>query len=240
MRDEVISVIIPTLNEEGSIASTIKELREGVVQKDTRLDVVVADGGSADGTKRLVKAGNARWVQAGRGRGTQLNAAVPSTEGAFLIFLHADTRLPVGFDRVVRSTLRDETVSLGAFRLKIDSNVCGIRLVEAVANLRSRLLGMPYGDQGFFIRRSTFDELGGFPDMPLMEDFQMARNAKRLGRVITAKQSAVTSGRRWEEFGVFRTTALNQIIVAGFYLGVPVETLNKWYRGATARSRRRE
>uniref|UniRef100_A0A7S3EDT7 Glycosyltransferase 2-like domain-containing protein n=1 Tax=Rhodosorus marinus TaxID=101924 RepID=A0A7S3EDT7_9RHOD len=102
MRDEVISVIIPTLNEEGSIASTIKELREGVVQKDTRLDVVVADGGSADGTKRLVKAGNARWVQAGRGRGTQLNAAVPSTEGAFLIFLHADTRLPVGFDRVVR------------------------------------------------------------------------------------------------------------------------------------------
>ncbi|KAJ8902084.1 hypothetical protein NDN08_006492 [Rhodosorus marinus] len=235
MRDEVVSVIIPTLNEEGSIASTIRALREGVVEKDTRLDIVVADGGSVDGTKRLVKTAKARLIQAGRGRGTQLNNAVPSAEGSFLIFLHADTRLPFGFDKVVRSTLQDETVSLGAFRLKIDSNVRGIRLIEAVANLRSRFFGMPYGDQGFFMRRTTFNQLGGFPDIPLMEDFQMARNAKRLGRVITANESAVTSGRRWEEFGVFRTTVLNQIIVAGFYLGVPAQTLNKWYRGAVAR-----
>jgi len=227
---EFISVVVPALDEAAVLPRTLPQaLSAGDVE------VILADGGSTDGTPALARDLGARVVQAPRGRARQMNAGAAAARGGILLFLHADTLLPPHYEQSVREILREEGVACGAFRLGIDGPGPGLRLVERFANLRSSLLGLPYGDQGIFVRRALFCECGGFSEIPIMEDFEFVRRLRRRGRIRLAQAGVRTSARRWEALGVLRTTLLNQQVVAGYLLGIQPERLARWYRGAETR-----
>lgn len=220
-----LSVIIPTLNE----ADHIDRVLEDVSQGDT-VEVIVADGGSVDTTVARASAHGARITQGTPGRARQMNRGAALARGEVFFFLHADSRLPSGYDRVIRRTLAKATVAAGAFSLGIDADAKKMRIVEYWANLRSRYLSLPYGDQGMFLRAVHFQRCGGFPELPIMEDFAMMRHLKKTGRIVTAPERIYTSSRRWRRMGVLRTTLINQAIISGYLLGVPANRLSRWYR----------
>lgn len=231
-----ISVVIPTLNEGATLGETLARVRTG-----TNVEVVVADGGSQDETRQVARAAGATVVQSSPGRAQQLNAGARAATGEILLLLHADTRLPLGFDAIARQVLADvfsdvlsddgtSAVVAGAFELSVAAQLPGLATVVRVANWRSRVLQLPYGDQGLFLRRDRFEALGGLPELPLMEDFEFARQLQRLGRIAIAPVPIVTSGRRWQRLGVLRTTLLNQIIVLAYLGGMSPKILADWYR----------
>jgi len=220
-----LSVIIPTLNEAAHIDRVLDDVSQGEA-----LEVIVADGGSTDITVEKASARGARLCQGPPGRARQMNQGAAMARGALYFFLHADSRLPAGFDRVIRRELDTATVAAGAFSLGIDADSKKIRIVAYWANLRSHYLGLPYGDQGMFIRAARFQQCGGFPELPIMEDFAMMRHLRKTGRIVTVPERIYTSSRRWRHMGVLRTTLINQAIITGYMLGVPAERLSRWYR----------
>ncbi len=223
--NEKISVIIPALNEEDRIDSHLRLLcgRPGV-------EIIVADGGSLDGTAEAAAGCGARVVRADLGRAKQMNTARREAHGDILLFLHADTKLPQDFEKQVQDVLNRPGTSAGAFLLRIDSPGFGLRLIEYVANLRSKWLQAPYGDQAIFVSARVFDEIGGYPEMPIMEDFELIRRLRRKGRIAIAPGRARTSSRRWRNLGLVRTTITNWSIVVGYWLGVSPARLERWYR----------
>jgi rSAM/selenodomain-associated transferase 2/rSAM/selenodomain-associated transferase 1 len=221
-----VSVIVPSLNEERYIGATLATLARG---RD--VEVIVADGGSEDGTVEIARAAGARIVAAARGRALQANAGAEAASGDLLLFVHADTRLPWGYDDAVRHAMADQRNAAGAFRFCIDGPGAALRIIEAVTNVRSRRLQMPYGDQGLFMRASVFDRLGGFRPLPVMEDFELVRRLRNEGRIVTFFSPAPTSERIWRRLGPWRTTAVHQVMIAGYTLGVPLERLAAWYAG---------
>ena len=170
------------------------------------------------------------------GRAGQMNAGAKQARNKTLLFLHADTKLPPHYNSHIFASLSDSRVCAGAFRLSIDSNIYGIRVIERFANFRAVWLQKPYGDQGLFLRKSVFWKAGGFPQMPFMEDYEMVRHLSRMGRIAIAEADVGTSARRWEALGVFKTTILNQIIVACYHVGVPIHRLQRWYRESYRRA----
>jgi hypothetical protein len=219
------SVIVPALNESAQIVPTISHLC-----RNPSVEVIVVDGGSTDGTPTIAQACGAQVLAARPPRSLQMNAGAALAGVATLIFLHADTRLPAGFEEQVRVTLACPRVVAGAFRLKIDGNQRGLGTIERVANWRSRFLQMPYGDQALFLRRDTLWELGAFSPIPIMEDFEFIRRLKRRGRIASAPGYVRTSPRRWLQVGVAKTWLINQAIIAAYFMGVPPERLAAWYR----------
>jgi rSAM/selenodomain-associated transferase 2 len=159
-----------------------------------------------------------------------MNAGAAQATGSVLLFLHADTRLPENWRRVVTDTLEKPGVVAGSFGFRISESFPGRRLVEWTTNLRSRWLQNPYGDQTQFLRRALFEELGGFADLPIMEDYELNQRLRRRGRVATAGASATTSGRRWQKLGIVQTTLINKMIITGFHLGVCPHKLARIYR----------
>ncbi len=226
-----ISIIIPTLNEERCIAQTLQ-----AIPSSDRVEIIVADGGSCDRTLEIAGRQGARVLKVPGGRARQMNAAARQARGEILLFLHADTRLMAGFSSFVPETLAGKKVVAGAFRLRIDASGWGFRLIERVANWRSRFLHTPYGDQALFLSRQTFREVGGFPDLPIMEDFELVSRLRRKGRIALARQAAATSARRWQRLGLVRTTLINWGMVAGYLVGVSPARLASWYRGHAATS----
>lgn len=233
MTDEsslIISIIIPVLNEADHILPTLASIGEA---KD--VEAIVVDGGSLDGTVNLVEKipfapTSVKVISAATGRASQMNAGAAVAKGAILLFLHADTRLPVGFDSIVRDCLRKPQVVAGAFRLQIDGERAGLRLVEMGVNWRSRLLGLPYGDQGIFMPATVFNDIGGFPDLPIMEDVASIRRLQRLGTIAIAPAAVITSGRRWQKLGILKTTWINQLAIVAYFLGVSPDRIRRWYQ----------
>lgn len=220
-----ISVIIPTLNEAEHLPRTLERLA------NTRdLDIIVADGGSTDGTGEIAKSFQVTFMQCPKGRALQMNCAARSASGAILIFLHADTLLPQNWRQDVCEALSEDTICAGAFSLKIQGNGTGLRAVEALADFRSRAFSLPYGDQAIFVKREIFDDLGGFAEIPVMEDFEFMRRLRTRGKIRILQAAVITSGRRWEKLGVVRTTIINQMMILGYYLGVAPDILEKFYR----------
>ncbi len=223
---ETVSIIIPAIDEADAIEATIT----GTLGIPSVKERIVVDGGSRDGTPERARACGAKVMDSVPRRSTQMNVGGQAAEGTILLFLHADTRLPPGFEHHVREVLdRPDTVA-GAFRLGIDGPYPGLRAVERMANLRSICLGMPYGDQAVFLRAGRFRELGGFPEIPIMEDFVFMRQLRREGRIGIAPVAVATSGRRYGELGLWRTTLINQLMILGYLAGVSPERLARWYR----------
>lgn len=219
-----ISVIIPTLNEEKHVQEVIR------VAETDGVECVVVDGGSMDRTVALAEEAGARVCSSTPGRASQQNRGAEIARGKVFLFLHADTVLPVDYVHQVFETLMDRRVALGAFRFRTDLDHPVMKGIESLTNFRSRVFGLPYGDQGLFIRRSVFGRVRGFPEVPLAEDLFFVRTLKRLGRIKIAPGHVVTSARRWRRVGLLRTTLINQIIVAGCLLGVPVRRLVPLYK----------
>ena len=142
--------------------------------------------------------------------------------------------MPDGYAELIRRTLDRPAIVAGAFRFRTDGSGTALRLVEWGANLRSAVFQFPYGDQGLFMERRVFDEIGGFPPLPIMEDYELVRRLRRRGPVVTLNEAAVTSARRWQRLGALRTTARNLAMVAGFRAGVSPERLARFYRGGGA------
>jgi len=191
-----ISVIIPVLNDAEAL-----DLALGSTQDYTGVECIVVDGGSSDESAEVAQSRGVKVLLSPPGRARQMNAGAEVAEGRFLLFLHADTRLPEGFDGHVRQILTGSGVAAGAFQLQIDAPSARLRLIEKAANWRSRYLQMPYGDQAIFLRKELFREMGGFPDLPIMEDFQLIRRLQGEGRIVIAPAAVVTSGRRWKKTG---------------------------------------
>ena len=218
----MLSIIVPTLNEAGRIGGLVDAVRSAEVE------VIVADGGSDDNTRTIAASHGARVIIAPRGRGSQLNAGAALARGRSLLFLHADTTLPGDFQRIVRRTLDNPAVAVGAFRFKLDRRGVLLRGVEVAVQLRCDLFSTPYGDQALFMRRDTFTRLSGFASIPLMEDIDLVRRARKIGGVTVVDAPAITSARRWEVVGVVRMTAINQACVIGFAMGMSPQRLATW------------
>lgn len=221
----LISVIMPALNEAAGLPACL-----GPLLAQAGVEVLVVDGGSGDGTYELARSLGAGAGLSFRGRARQMNLGAALARGELLLFLHADTRLPTDWAGEVRRVLARPGVALGCFRLALDQAGPGSALVERLVDLRTRLLGLPYGDQGLFLSAEGFARAGGYAELPIMEDYELVKRLGRQGRVAQAGLKALTSGRRWRRLGLLRTTLLNQLIVLGYHLGVRPEVLRRWYQ----------
>jgi len=230
-----LSVIIPTLNEARHIEATL-----AAVGGYQGVETIVVDGGSRDNTVALAAGAGARVARSPRGRARQMNQGARAAAGTTLLFLHADTRLPPGYPDAIARALARPGIAAGAFRLRIAGGGWGLRLVEWGANWRSRSWGLPYGDQALFLPAVRFQQLGGFPEVPIMEDYLLVKRLGRKGKVITLREAVCTSPRRWLRLGIWRTTMLNQAIVLGHAAGVDPRRLARWYGRMLGRGSRED
>jgi rSAM/selenodomain-associated transferase 2 len=219
-----ISVVIPTLNEETTLGHLLTTLLEHL-----DVEVIVADGGSSDQTLAIADYYGVKAVSSEPGRGKQQNLGAGLATGDILLFLHSDTFLPDDFPHHIHATLGRPATVAGAFRLKINAPGSGYRLIEWGVYQRSKLLQLIYGDQAIFVRKKTFLKAGGFPEQTFLEDMELIRRLKKLGRIRLAPAAVTTSARRWHHNGLVRTTLLNQCILLGYLAGVNHDTLGRFY-----------
>ena len=223
MTQYIISIIIPVLNEAEIIQPTLN-----LLQQYSQVEIIVVDGGSQDNTVALAVQTGVKVISVHQNRAAQMNAGANIARGDILLFLHADTRLPSNFVELAIETLKPNNVVAGAFELAIDGEDLSLRLIELLVKVRSHLFSLPYGDQAIFISKKAFVDSGGFADLPIMEDFEFI---KRIGKGIAiAPATVTTSGRRWQKLGVWKTTLINQAIIAGYYLGISPTKLSNFYR----------
>jgi rSAM/selenodomain-associated transferase 2 len=232
MAQYIISIIIPVLNEATNIKQTLGQLTQY-----SALEIIVVDGGSQDETVAIAKSSAKVITVTGKGRAGQMNAGADLAQSDILLFLHADTQLPPNFIDLVTKTLKQNKTIAGAFELAIDASGISLRLIEMLVKMRSHLLSLPYGDQAIFISKQAFIKAGGFADLPIMEDFEFIRRIQRLGQIAIVPTAVITSGRRWQKLGVWQTTLINQLMIAGYYLGISPTKLSKFYRSRGKRSR---
>jgi hypothetical protein len=223
---ERVSVIIPALNESARILATLKSVREG-----NPFEILVVDGGSSDSTLDIAQKTGATVLRSKPGRARQMNAGAAKARGNVLLFLHADTLLAPQWSTEVSRILQDEQVAAGAFTFRAAENFRGKRMLERAVDWRSRWFRLPYGDQALFVRCALFEELGGFAELPVMEDYELVGRLRHRGQIAVSSFPATTSGRRWRRYGVLRVMLKNQLMIAGFRLGMAPERLARFYQG---------
>jgi rSAM/selenodomain-associated transferase 2 len=219
-----VTAIIPTLNEEEWIAGAIESAFAAGAS-----EVIVADGGSVDRTPRFATSAGARVLLSEPNRARQLNLGAHAASHETLIFLHADSRLPAGAAQAVEAALAGGA-DFGGFRIAFVEESARLRVAAALINLRTSLTRCPWGDQAQFVRRDTFLGMGGFLEMPLMEDYELAIRMKRRGRSVLLPMTVTTSGRRFLRKGVIRTAAHNWRTVIRYRMGADVAELARSYR----------
>jgi len=222
----MLSIIVPVLDEETGIVATLRALS---ALRARGAEVIVADGASHDRTVALARPLCDRLIMAARGRAFQMNAGASAARGDILLFLHADTRLPEDADRLIMDGLERSGRLWGRFDVNIDGRHPLFPVIAAMMNLRSRLTGIATGDQAIFVATAAFAAIGGYPDLPLMEDIVLSRRLKRLGRPLCVSARALTSGRRWEQYGVMRTILTMWRLRLAFFLGVAPSKLAARY-----------
>ncbi len=219
-----ISVIIPALNEAKNIFRSL----DSIVRQQGEFEVIVVDGCSGDGTADIARR-HARVIKSEeRGRAVQMNVGAHHASGEVLVFLHADSCLPLNALSMVRSALADSRILGGTFTLRFDSQKSLLRLFAFFTRFKFRLFH--YGDQGIFVRRVIFEELGGFKQLPIMEDVDFLRRLRRRGRVTLIKQPVTTSARRFLRHGIVRQQLLDIILVILYLFRVNPKILSKLYR----------
>ena len=218
-----ISVIVPVLNEEENIGEMIGRLKE------TSVEVIIADGGSKDRTVAICEASRVKTVHSSRGRAAQMNVGTSVASGDIFLFLHADTRLPDGFEDRVKEAILEGAVA-GAFLFGTDMNTSSMKVIENATHFRAYRLGIVFGDQAIFATREAFFRAGGYPEQPIMEDYELWKRLGKVGKRSLIPLSVITSARKWEKQGTWRTTLINQAVMWLYVLGVSPEKLAKWYK----------
>lgn len=221
-----IAVVVPMLNEREALPGLLEHL---LMLKRQGADILLVDGGSQDGSAAFARALGFPVLDAARGRARQMNAGAQATASDALLFLHADTRLPVQGLEQVQAALAAGAV-WGRFDVRIEGRSPWLRLIALLMNRRSRWSGIATGDQAIFVKRAAFDAVGGFPDQPLMEDIELSKCLNRLAKPSCLPGPAVTSGRRWETRGVWRTIVLMWRLRWAYWLGASAEALAERYR----------
>ena len=219
----LISVIIPTLNEAACIATAVATLR-----RQAPAEIIVADGGSDDGTRELAQDAD-RVVVAPLGRAAQMNAGAAVAQGEHFLFVHADCMLAAGALSAIDRALRRPQIIAGCLSMCVAAPGCAYRMIEAAASARVRLTGIVYGDQGLFVRRDDFRRLGGFSDARFMEDVFISQRLRRQGRIIVLPQRIFVSPRRWQKTGVVRQTLRNWTLTALALAGASPDQLARYY-----------
>ena len=221
-----LSIIVPVLNEAEIICAALSRLSG---YRERGAEIVVADGGSVDATADLARPLSDRVIAAPRGRARQMNSGAAAASGDILLFLHCDCALPDGADRLLREGLAQTGAAWGRFDIRIDARPPLLRMVAAMMNARSRLTGIATGDQAIFVRKDTFERIGRFPEIALMEDVALSRALKRISPPLCLRAKVTTSGRRWEKNGVFRTIVLMWRLRLAYFLGANPAALARRY-----------
>ena len=219
-----ISVILPVLNEERTIGASLQALL--ALAPD---EIIVVDGGSTDRTQQICARLGLHVITSNRGRARQMNLGASQASGDVLLFLHADTRLPDSALSDILAALRDPDCPGGRFDVEIDGAHWMLKVVARLINCRSRMTKVATGDQALFVRRAVFETMGGFQDIPLMEDIAFCRALKRIGPVACLHSRVITSGRRWESDGVWRTIFTMWTLKLCYLAGVSPQRLQKYY-----------
>jgi rSAM/selenodomain-associated transferase 2 len=219
-----ISVIIPVLNEGKTIGATLRALLALAPH-----EVIVVDGGSGDGTTDRCRELGVELLSSEPGRARQMNLGARHATGNVLLFLHADTRLPRSAFLDIANALDNPSCAGGRFDVELEGRHWMLRIVGALINMRSRTTKVGTGDQGIFVRREIFSRIGGYPDIPLMEDIAFCRALKKQGRVACLRSRVVTSARRWEKEGVWRTIIRMWALKSLYLAGVSPERLKRFY-----------
>jgi rSAM/selenodomain-associated transferase 2 len=220
-----LSIIIPVLNEEENLSTTLNKLRSF---RQSGHEIIVADGGSTDRSLEIAHEMADTVLVSKAGRALQMNNGAAVASGDVFLFLHADTVLPQNAEQVMSSFCRGEF--WGRFDVRLSSGRIIFRLIEYLINIRSRLTSIATGDQAIFIERKLFDDVGGFPEIPLMEDIALSRLLKSKSRAVCLREKVITSSRRWEQKGVISTILLMWRLRLYYYLGVSPEKLSQLYR----------
>jgi rSAM/selenodomain-associated transferase 2 len=230
-----ISVIIPTLNEERTIMATLAHTASLGFD-----ELIVVDGGSTDETPALVESyrlstqssalSPVQWVTAPCGRARQMNEGAKASGGEILLFLHADAQLPDDAKTMIDTTLADQRMVGGRFDVRFDRPSMWGTIISRMMNWRSRLSSIATGDQALFVRRPIFEQMGGFADMPLMEDIEFSRRLKRKGATAALTATVTTSFRRWERHGPLRTILLMWTLRFLYWIGISPSHLVEWYK----------
>lgn len=220
-----VSIVIPTLNAEAELPAALEHLMEGLAAGLIR-ELVISDGGSTDATRAIAEAAGAEWITGAPSRGGQLRRGCAAAQGDWLLVLHADTHLEAGWSAAVSQHLQEGQGSPACFHLRFRARGLMPAWVAGWANLRSRLFGLPYGDQGLLIRRDIYEAAGGYPDQVLMEDVALAR---RLRRLTLLPGAALTSAARYQRAGWLRRGARNLWTLMRYFLGATPDSLAKSY-----------
>lgn len=222
-----LAIVVPVLNEAPQWPALAAHL-QALQASDATLQIVIVDGGSTDDTLRLAQSSGFWVLSSPRGRACQMNAGAQACRAEQLLFLHADTRLPEGAAGLIMQALR--THVWGRFDVQIEGRARLLRVVAAMMNWRSRISGIATGDQAMFMTRAAFEKAGGFPEQPLMEDIALSAALKTLGRPACLRARVCTSGRRWEQYGVWRTIVLMWCLRLAYWLGANPAALARAYR----------
>ena len=224
-----LSIIIPALNEAAHIESTLRPLQ---AMRGRGVEVIVVDGGSTDGTRALAMPLADKVIEAERGRSRQMNAGAVVATGAALLFLHADSRLPEDGDDAISRALATPDRQWGRFDVAIDGAHFMLPVIAWFMNHRSRLTGIATGDQGIFVSRTAFEQVGRFPDQVLMEDVEFCRRMRKFcAPACLGQAKIITAGRRWEKHGVWRTIWLMWRLRFNYYCGASPESIHRAYYG---------
>ena len=223
-----LSIVIPVLNEAANIGGALQRLQP---LRARGHEVIVVDGGSTDGTAQLALPLADRVLQAARGRARQMNAGAEHASGDVLLFLHADTRLPQDADRLIAGRLTVAALAWGRFDVVIEGRHPMLKVIAAAMNSRSRWTGICTGDQCIFVHRELFRRIGGYPPIELMEDIALSTILRRHARPVCLAPGVITSGRRWERRGVWRTMTLMGWLRLRYFFGASPARLRELYEG---------
>jgi rSAM/selenodomain-associated transferase 2 len=221
-----LSIVLPVLNEAEQLPRALECLRSST---EHGCEVIIVDGGSEDGTPLAATRAGARLVSSPKGRARQMNAGARIATGDVLLFLHVDTLLPACADRLIEAALGDRRYVWGRFDVDIQGRPWMLRVIALMMNWRSRISGIATGDQAIFVDRNAFESVGGFPDQPLMEDVELSKRLRTLSPPACLRARVITSGRRWENRGVWRTIVLMWRLRWAYWRGVPASALVDLY-----------
>ena len=221
-----ISIIIPTLNESLLLQRLLCGLNKII---DSQVEIIVVDGGSNDNTLEIASKYAHQVFVTEQGRATQMNYGAAFAKGEVLFFLHADSMLTTNAFQKLKEIVKESVYVGGAFRLQIDSNKLLLSIISQVVNLRSRFFHLVYGDQGIFVRKKNFLEIGKFLITPLMEDVEFYGRLRASGKTVILNEKILTSARRWEKEGILYATFRNWLLLIMYYMGIPAKQLEKLY-----------